>query len=84
MLENRGEVPGEGVVVVADGGLARLAKAAAVVGDDAVSGVKQDTLLLFPRVSVQWVSVDQDNRLPGAVILVHVDVDVIGVFFAPR
>ena len=81
MLENRGEVLGEGVVVVADGGLARLAKAAAVIGDDAVSGLQQDTFLLLPGVSVQWVSVDQDDRLPGAVILV-VDVDVVGVFLA--
>jgi hypothetical protein len=81
VLKDRVKVIGQGVVVVADAGSTGVAKAAAVVGDDAVSGVQQDAFLLFPGVPVQWVSVDQDNRLPGAVILV-VEVDVVGVFFS--
>jgi hypothetical protein len=41
VLEQVAQVGGEGVVVVAGGGLAGLAEAAAVVGDDPVPGLEQ-------------------------------------------
>ena len=41
-------VAGEGVVVVADGGLGGAAKAAAVVGDDAMPGGEQGCSLALP------------------------------------
>jgi hypothetical protein len=40
------QVGGEGVVVIADGGLAGLPEAAAVVGDDPVPGGEEDAFLL--------------------------------------
>jgi hypothetical protein len=72
------QVGGEGVVVIADGGLAGLPEAAAVVGDDPVPGLQKDAFLLFPGVPVERVAVDQHDRLPGAVVLV-VDLDVFAV-----
>ncbi len=68
------QVGGEGVVVVARHGLARPAKATAVVGDDAVAGLDQRVGLLLPRLPVQRVTVDQDDRLPRPVVLV-VEID---------
>ena len=80
MLENRGEVLGEGVVVVADGGLARLAKAAAVIGDDAVASGEEFACLALPRSSVERVAVDEHDR-PAGPVVVEVDPDVGAVLF---
>jgi hypothetical protein len=48
MLEQRIEVRGERIVVVADRRLTGLAESAAVVGDDAVAGTKELALLPLP------------------------------------
>ena len=69
------EVRGEGVVVVALGGLAGFAETAAVVGDDAVAGLQEGGCLLFPGGSVQRVAVDQDDRLAAPVVFV-VELDI--------
>ena len=55
VLEQRVQVGGEGVVVVADGRLARAAEAAAVVADAAVAGGEQLALLALPGVAVERV-----------------------------
>src|SRR5205823_3149870 len=73
--EQRFQVGGEGVVVETGGRPARLAEAASVVADHSVAGREQLRLLALPRVRVQGVAVDQDDRLPAPVVLV-VDLDV--------
>ena len=73
------QVLGEGVVVVAAGGLARLAEPSAIVGDDAVTRGQKRRGLLLPGSAAQRISVDKDNRLTRAVVLV-VEIDVAGVF----
>src|SRR5229473_2576893 len=78
VLDQGVQVGGEGVVVIADRGLAGLAEAAAVVGDDPVPSLEEDAFLLFPRVPVERVAVNEHDRLPGAVVLV-VDLDVVAV-----
>src|SRR5580700_153242 len=75
------KVLGEGVVVVARGWLAGLAEASSVVGDDPVTSLQQDGKLFLPRSATQWVSVDQDNGLPRAVVFV-VKLDVARIFFS--
>jgi hypothetical protein len=52
VLQQRVEVGGEGVVVIADGGLAGLAEPAPVVGDDPVPGLQQNRDLLVPGAAV--------------------------------
>jgi len=69
-FQERVEVAGEGVVVVADTGLARLAEPAAVVGDDAVAGLEHDRDLPVPGPAAQRVTVDQHDRPAGAMVLV--------------
>jgi hypothetical protein len=81
VLDHRVEVGGERVVVVARGRPAGVAEAAAVIGDDAVSGGQQVTFLPLPGPSIQRVTMDQDDGLPDSVILV-VDVDA-GAVLAP-
>lgn len=64
------QVPGEGVVLVTGPGPAGMAKAAAVVGDHAVTGPDERADLLFPGTTAQRPAVDQHDRPPGAVILI--------------
>ena len=68
--EQRVEVRGEGVVVVAAIRLGGMAEAAAVVGYDAVAGVHEGRDLLLPRAARERPAVDQDDRAPRAVVLV--------------
>jgi len=75
VLQQRAEVGGEGVVVIAGGGLAGLAEPAPVVGDNPVPGVQQGRDLPVPGAAAERVPVDQHDGLAGAVILV-VDLDV--------
>lgn len=75
------EVGGEGVVVETRRWLAGLAKAAPIVGDDAVAGRQQCGRLLLPGVPVEEVAVDEHHRLTGAVVFV-VQLDVGSVFLA--
>ena len=75
MLQQGVQVGGEGVVVVADDGLAGLAEPAAIVGDDPVSGLQQDQDLLVPGPAAERIPVDQHDGLARAVVLV-VDLDV--------
>src|ERR1700680_4493635 len=74
MLDERFQIAGERVVVIADGRLAGAAKATAVVGDDTISIHEQVPLLPFPRVAIQRIAMDQNDRLTASVILV-VDLD---------
>ena len=75
------QILGEGVVVIAGGGLAGFAESAAIVGDDAMAGLKQGRNLLFPGRAAQRISVNQDDRLAGAVIFV-IEMDGRGIFFS--
>src|ERR1039458_5093428 len=56
------KVRGEGVVVVATAGLARLPESAAIVCDHTVPSLHQDRHLLVPRAAAQWVAMDQNHR----------------------
>ena len=76
-LDQRREVVGVGVHVVAVPGLARAAVAAAVVGDAAVAAGGQEQHLVFPGVGAERPAVAEDDRLPGAPVLV---VDLRAVF----
>jgi hypothetical protein len=60
----------EGVVVVADRWPARVAEATAVIPDDAAAGAERRALLALPRVGVERVAVDPDDRESASVILV--------------
>jgi len=81
VLDQRGQVGGEGVVVVPDDRLAGPAESAPVVGDHPVAGLPQDAVLALPGVPVERVPVDQHDRLTLAVVPV-VDVDVGAVLGA--
>ncbi len=70
VLEQRGEVGCEGVVVVAVPGLRRRAEAATVVRDHPMTGVDQRRDLVLPRTPAERPTVDEDHRLAGAVVLV--------------
>lgn len=48
MGDERAQVFGEGVVIVAGCGLAGFAEAAAVIGDDAMACIEKRGHLLFP------------------------------------
>ncbi|MGA7623808.1 MAG: hypothetical protein WCA91_09525 [Candidatus Acidiferrales bacterium] len=76
MCNQFSQVLGKGVVVVVRGRLAGFAEPSAVICDDTVACAQQDQHLLFPRSAAQWISVNQHNRLTGAVVLV-VEVDVV-------
>src|SRR5690606_33518862 len=78
MVEQRLEVGGEGVVVVAGGGLRGATEAAPVVADAAVAGGEQRAFLALPGVAVQRVAVDQhDRRALTAVPVVDLDVGAV-------
>lgn len=69
-LEDGVEVGRERVVVVPAADLARRAEPATVVSDHAVAGLEELALLERPAVPVEGVAVDEDDRLPGALVLV--------------
>src|SRR2546422_498556 len=73
-LDQHVQIGREGVVVVADGRLARATKPSPVVADHAMAAREQLAFLTLPRVPVQRVAVDQHHRLAAAVIFV-VDLD---------
>ena len=75
-LQHRREIVSEGIVVVATGRMRRLAKAAAVVGDDPVAGFQQRQRLVFEHVAGQRPAVDQNHRAAGSDIL-HVQFDFV-------
>jgi hypothetical protein len=82
VVEQRLEVGGERVVVVALPGLRRVAEATAVVRDHAVAGVDQRRHLVLPRAPAQGPAVDQDNwtvALVAVVLEVQGDGEVSGV-----
>ena len=74
LVDQHLQVGRERVPVVAAGGLARLARAAAVVGDHPVAGREQRRHLLVPGPPAERVAVDEDDRRAAAVVLV-VEVD---------
>jgi len=71
----------ESIVVVARRGLAGLAKSPAVIGDDAITGFQKNGYLPLPGAPAQRITMDQDHRLPSAVVLI-VEINVAGVFLA--
>src|ERR1700736_1940492 len=79
MVDQFVQVFGEGVVVVACCWLAGFAEPSAVIGDDAVSGAQKNRHLFLPRSTAQWISVNQDNRLTRAVVLI-IEIDIVRVF----
>ena len=80
-FDERREVVGVGVHVVAVPGLARSAMAAAVMGDAAVSAGGQKEHLVFQGVRAQRPAMAEDHGLSAAPVLV-VELDVAGIFFA--
>src|SRR4029077_3059246 len=77
------EIASKGVVVIPEGRLARLAKAAAVVSDHSISIGEELALLAFPRVAIEWIPMDQNDRATTTVVLV-VDLDGGAVLSADR
>src|ERR1039458_2962141 len=77
------QVLGEGVVVVADSRLAGLAEPSAVIRDDTVSRLQKRCDLLLPGSATQWISMNKDNRVTRAMVLL-IDIDVAGVFRTDR
>jgi hypothetical protein len=82
-LEQYVQVGGERVVVVALGDLARIAEAAPVVSDDAISGGDELSGLQLPAVAVERIAVDQHHRLPLPLVLV-VELDIGAVLRSHR
>ena len=78
-FDERRQVVGVGVHVVAVPGLARTAMAAAVMGDAAVAAGGQKHHLVFPGVRAQRPAVAEDDGLSAAPVLV-VELDVAGIF----
>ena len=70
MLEENVEVRSEGVVVVADRWLTRLAESPPVIGEDAVAGLQQDPFLLLPGRPVERIAMNQHHWLARAVVFV--------------
>ena len=64
------EVGCERVVLVPAPRLRRLAEPAAVIGDDAISGLDERRNLTLPRPPAERPSVNQDHRFAGAVVLI--------------
>jgi hypothetical protein len=62
------QISGQGVVVIPVPGPRRAPESAAVVGDDAVSGVDQRGHLRFPGAPTERPAVDQDHRATGPVV----------------
>ena len=77
-FDQRREVVGVGVHVVAVPGLARPAMAAAVMRDAAVAARGQKHHLVFPGVGAQRPAVAEDDGLSRAPVLV-VEIDVAGI-----
>ena len=77
------QVLGEGVVVVADSWLAGLAESSAVIRDDTVSRRQKRCDLLLPGSATQWISVNKNNRVTRAMVLI-IEIDVAGVFRTDR
>lgn len=69
-LEDRVQVGGEGVIVVAAADLGRLPEAATIVGDHPEARREQLACLLLPAMTVERVPVDEHHRLSGSLILV--------------
>ena len=78
-LDQRREVVGIGVEVVAVPGLARPAMAAAVVGDAAIAARGQEEHLVLERIGGQRPAMAEDDRLPRAPIL-EIDLGAVGLW----
>src|SRR6266568_2558933 len=70
LIDQRFEVVGVGVQIVAVPGLARAAVAAAVMGDAAVAAGNQKEHLVFPGVRAQRPAMTEDHGLSAAPVLV--------------
>src|SRR5260370_16860535 len=79
MAYNFVQVLGESVVVVARCWLAGFAEPSPVIRDDAVTRFQKARDLLLPGSTAQRISVDQDDGLTRAVVLI-VQIHVAGVF----
>jgi hypothetical protein len=79
VAEQNVEITGQGVVVVACGGLARPAESAPVICDAPVPGGQQHPSLPFPRMTaVERIAADEHHRLAAAMILiVNLDIGVV-------
>src|SRR5208282_2719004 len=79
LIEQDTKVRGEGVVVIADAGLAGGAEAPPVVSDHPVTGRQQGSSLLLPRVPAEGIAVDEHDGNTRPVVFV-VDPDGTGIF----
>ena len=77
LLDDGGKIVGEGIEVVAGGGLRRAAEAAAIVGDDPVAGLRQRRGLIVPDVGIQRPGVGQHHGAAGAAGVLDEDFDAI-------
>src|SRR5215470_4502419 len=71
LFDHRREIAGEGVVIVAPPGVARSSVAATVVSDAAQPLVGQVNHLVLPHVGVERPTVDEDDGLAGAPVLIE-------------
>jgi hypothetical protein len=76
-LDERREVVGVGVQIVAAGGLTRAAVAATVVGDGAVAVLGQEEHLILPGVAIERPAVAEDYGLSFTPVFV---IDLGAVF----
>jgi hypothetical protein len=60
----------EGIVVVAGCGLAGFAEPSAIICDDAATCLQKNWNLFLPRSAAQRISVNQNHRVTGAMVLV--------------
>ena len=70
VLQQRVEVGGERVAVIADGGLAGQAEPAAVVGDDPAPRIEQVRDLFVPGAAAKRIPMDQHHGLASAMVLI--------------
>src|ERR1700721_2229534 len=73
------QVLGEGVIVGTACWLTGLTESSAIIGNDTVTRSQKYCGLLLPGSAAQRITVDQDDRLTRAVVLL-VEIDVAGVF----
>src|SRR6185437_11244491 len=74
-VDQAGQVSGQGVVLVAIGGLVRAPEAATVVTDHPVTGIAQQRHLRLPGFGRQRPAMDQDDGAAGAAGVFNVQSD---------
>src|ERR1700735_1371841 len=71
----------EGVIVVTGCLLRGLTESSAIISNDTVTRSQKHCGLLLPGSAAQRITVDQNDRLTRAVVLI-IEIDVAGVFLS--